>query len=191
MRTFQFFQTALQGLVEIEPLYVTDKRGFFTKTFESELFASHGINLNPFEEVRSFSQRGTLRGLHFQKRHSQDKLVSVLRGEVYDVAVDIRDNSPTFGRWEGFRLSAENRRMLYLPKGFAHGFFVMSEVAEMHYLLGDRYDPGSETGILWNDSELAIVWPLAEDEAPLLSPRDAAFPTLAEFKKQMPEEIDT
>ena len=110
------------------------------------------------EELGSSSCRHTLRGLHFQRRHSQDKLVRVLSGEVYDVVVDLRPNSETFGRWQSFRLSAENRKMLYVPKQFAHGFLVLSDEAVLHYLCGARYDPESEDGIIWNDPDLAIDW---------------------------------
>lgn len=126
-----------------------------------------------------------LRGLHFQRRHSQDKLVRALSGEVYDVAVDIRPASPTFGKWQGFYLTAEDRQMLYIPKGFAHGFLVCSEQAVLHYLCGDRYDPDSENGILWNDPELAIDWPLDEAAAPILSERDRSFQSFATFRKEL------
>ena len=136
------------------------------------------------EELESRSERGTLRGLHLQLRYSQDKLVRVLSGEVYDVAVDLRRASDTFGMWAGFSLSAENRRMLYIPKGFAHGFLVRSREAVVHYLCGGRYDPDSETGVRWNDPELRIHWPLEPGERPFLSPRDQSLPSFAEFRRR-------
>lgn len=181
MRAFQFQERALSGLQLISPFYAEDDRGSFLKSFERDIFQQHGIGLQGFEAFYTKSVKGTVRGLHFQRRHSQDKLVRVLSGEVYDVAVDLRPDSPTFGRWAGFHLSADNRKMLYIPKQFAHGFLVLSQEAVLHYLCGDRYDPESEGGILWNDPELGIGWPLESGAKPLLSPRDQAFPTFAEY----------
>lgn len=178
---FSFQPTSIEQLTLITPLFLLDSRGYLAKTFESGLFASQGISFTLAEELESKSCRNTLRGLHFQRRHSQDKLVRVLSGEVFDVAVDLRPDSPTFGRWQGFRLSGENRRMLYLPKDFAHGFLVLSQEAVLHYLCGDRYDPDSESGILWNDPDLAIHWPLSG--APILSPRDQGFQSFAAFRR--------
>ena len=137
--------------------------------------------MTPWEELRSCSQRGVLRGLHFQRRHSQDKLVQVLYGAVYDVAVDLRKGSETFGKWEGFYLTAENRQMLYIPKGFAHGFLALEEDTLFSYLCGDRYDSEADSGIRWNDPHLAIDWPLDRVERLIVSDKDTALPTLAEF----------
>lgn len=172
------------GVIQISPFYAPDDRGWFSKPFEKSIFAAHGIDLSPWEELRSFSHKGVLRGLHFQRRHSQDKLVQVLRGAVYDVAVDLREGSETFGKWESFELTAENRRMLYIPKGFAHGFLALEEDTLFSYLCGDRYDPETDGGIRWNDPQLAIDWPLDRVEKVILSEKDAALPTLEKFVEQ-------
>ncbi len=185
MGSFVLQDTNIEGLRLIAPVFHCDRRGDFSKTFEREAFAAHGVTLNVVEELETSSARNTLRGLHFQRRHSQDKLVRVLSGEVYDVAVDLRPDSGTFGKWRGFALSAENREMLYIPKGFAHGFLARRENTAVHYLCGDRYDPESEDGILWNDPELGIGWPLDPGEAPLLSERDQGFQTFWEFKQSL------
>ena len=185
---FSFQGTSIKQLTVITPFFVPDDRGYLSKSFERSVFAAHGIHFELAEELESKSSQNTLRGLHFQRRHSQDKLVRVLLGEVYDVAVDLRSNSPTFGKWQGFRLSAENRNMLYIPKQFAHGFLVLSQEAVLHYLCGDRYDPESESGILWNDPELGIGWPLGPDVKPLLSQRDQGFPTFAEYRRSIGNE---
>lgn len=184
MSAFEFQTTTLSGLTLAAPFWVPDNRGYFSKTFEKNIFAAHGIDLPPFEELRSFSKRGVLRGLHFQRRYCQDKLVQVLHGAVYDVAIDLRAGSPTFGQWQGFYLSAENRKMLYIPKGFAHGFLALEENTLFSYLCGDRYDPETDGGICWNDSQLAIDWPLERiDGNPIISEKDAALPTLKQFLK--------
>lgn len=182
---FSFQDTLIEQLTVITPLYIPDQRGYLTKPFEKSVFSARGIQFELAEELESKSSQNTLRGLHFQRHHSQDKLVRVLSGEVYDVAVDLRPDSPTFGRWQGFHLSADNRNMLYIPKQFAHGFLVLSQEAVLHYLCGDRYDPKSESGILWNDPELGIDWPLKPGAEPLLSPRDQGFPTFAEYRRSI------
>ena len=181
MSAFKFQRTSISNLLQITPFLALDARGYLSKPFEKSIFAEHGIELTPWEELRSCSQRGVLRGLHFQRRHSQDKLVQVLYGAVYDVAVDLRKGSETFGKWEGFYLTAENRQMLYIPKGFAHGFLALEEDTLFSYLCGDRYDPESDGGIRWNDPHLAIDWPLDRAERLIVSDKDAALPTLAEF----------
>lgn len=181
MDPFCFQAASIEGLYLIAPLFSKDARGYFSKTFAADLFASHGIFLDPLEELESSSSQYTLRGLHFQHRNSQDKLVRVLSGEVYDVAVDLRPGSASFGRWQGFRLSSRDRHMLYIPKGFAHGFIALQEDTVMHYLCGGRYDPDSEDGILWNDPELAIPWPLELGQVPLLSQRDRGFQSFKQF----------
>lgn len=184
MQKFSFQNTEIPNLVLISPFYLTDDRGWFSKPFERSIFASHGIALFPWEELRSFSKKGVLRGLHFQRCHSQDKLVQVLHGAVYDVAVDLRQGSETFGQWEGFYLTAENRQLLYIPKGFAHGFLALENDTLFSYLCGDRYDPESDGGICWNDPQLAIQWPLERVGHPILSEKDAALPSLREFLEQ-------
>ena len=183
MPGFDFQTTSISGLALIAPMCVPDNRGYLSKSFEKSIFAAHGIDLSPWEELRSCSRKGVLRGLHFQRRCSQDKLVQVLRGAVYDVAVDLREGSPTFGKWEGFYLTAENRRMLYIPKGFAHGFLSLEEDTLLSYLCGDRYDPESDGGIRWNDPEIGVEWPLEEAGEMILSDKDAALPTLAEYMR--------
>lgn len=180
--SFSFQKTFICNLIAITPFTATDMRGYFSKIFEKTIFASNGINIAPFEELQSCSKKGVLRGLHFQREHSQDKLVRVLRGEVYDVAVDLREGSDTFGKWKGFYLSAKNRKMLYIPKGFAHGFLALEENTLFSYLCGDQYDPGSDGGIRWNDPQLAVDWPLERVEEVILSDKDTALPLLSEFQ---------
>lgn len=184
MTHFSFEPTGMDGLTLITPFYAPDKRGYFTKIFEKSIFAANGIGLEPYEEIRSCSQKGTLRGLHFQRRHCQDKLIQVLMGAVHDVVVDLREGSPTFGKWQGFHLSAENRRLLYVPKGFAHGFLALEENTLFSYICGDRYDPETDGGILWNDPKLAVEWPLEKVERLIVSEKDAALPTLEGFLRE-------
>lgn len=181
MQEFVFQDTSIENLKLITPFYAPDSRGYLTKAFEKSIFSAHGIDIQPWEELRSFSKKGILRGLHFQRRNSQDKLVQVLHGAVYDVAVDLRKDSPTFGKWEGFYLTAENRQTLYIPKNFAHGFLALEDGTLLNYLCGDRCDPGSEDGIIWNDPELKIQWPLRPEQPPVLSQRDQGFQTFAQF----------
>ena len=181
MPKFVFKNTSIHGLTLVEPFLASDERGYLTKPFEKSILSMHGIELSPWEELRSFSRKGVLRGLHFQRRYCQDKLVQVLNGAVYDVAVDLREGSETFGKWEGFTLTAENRQMLYIPKGFAHGFLALEDNTLFSYLCGDRYDPESDGGICWNDPELAVRWPADQVENIILSDKDAALPALEEF----------
>ncbi len=181
MADFTFQETTIEGLVLIDPFVTGDSRGYLSKPFEKSVFEAHGIYLQPWEELRSCSKKGVLRGLHFQREHWQDKLVQVLHGAVYDVAVDLRAGSETFGKWEGFFLTAENRQMLYIPKGFAHGFLALEEDTLFSYLCGDRYDPESDGGIRWDDPQLAVRWPLEREDRPILSEKDTALPSLREF----------
>lgn len=183
MTDFQAADTALPGLKKMTPFYAEDQRGWFMKIFEKGVFEEHGIQFSPFEAFCTHSRKGTLRGLHFQRRHSQDKLVQVLRGTVYDVAVDLREGSGTFGKWEGFYLTAENRQMLYIPKGFAHGFLALADDTLFSYLCGDRYDPESDGGICWNDPEIGVDWPLEQVETVILSDKDSALPSLKEYRQ--------
>lgn len=184
MELLHFQSTNIQDLFCIHPLFVPDDRGYMSKVFEKEIFQQNGIALSPFEELTSYSHKGVLRGLHFQREYRQDKLVRVLHGAVYDVAVDLRKDSPTFGRWEGFELSAENRQMLYIPKGFAHGFLALEEETVFSYLCGDRYDPASDGGVFWNDPDLAVQWPLEQVQQVIISEKDQKLPTLAQFKSK-------
>ncbi len=159
MGKFNFIKTKIEDVVIVEPTVFGDERGFFMETFQAEEFAAAGICDAFVQDNHSKSTRGVLRGLHFQKEHTQGKLVRILSGEVYDVAVDCRPNSATFGQWVGVVLSAENKRQLYVPKGFAHGFLVLSDTAEFTYKCTDYYTPAAEGGVLWCDSTLNIDWP--------------------------------
>ena len=165
----------LQGLLMIEPKVFTDPRGFFLESYHRQALAEAGVAGEFVQDNHSGSVRNVLRGLHYQVNTTQGKLVRVLRGEVFDVAVDIRRSSPTFGQWESFTLSAENRRMLWVPAGFAHGFCVLSDFAEFAYKCSAYYAPQDERGVRWDDPDLAIVWPV---KAPILSDRDRQLPRL-------------
>jgi dTDP-4-dehydrorhamnose 3,5-epimerase len=165
----------LPGLLIIEPDVFGDHRGFFLESWNRQRYRAAGLEFDFVQDNFSLSRRGTLRGLHFQNPFAQGKLVSVLQGEVFDVGVDIRRGSPTFGRWFGMTLSAENKRQFYLPPGFAHGFLVLSEMALFHYKCTDYYSPKDEQGFRWDDPAVGIKWPV---ENPLLSQRDAAAPFL-------------
>ena len=180
-QSFSFRSTSIIGLTMITPFLAPDERGFFSKPFEKRIFAEHGIKLSPYEELRSFSRKGVLRGLHFQREHSQDKLIQVLVGAVYDVAVDLRENSPTFGKWEGFELTAENHNLLYIPCGFAHGFLALVEGTLLSYLCGDCYDPTTDGGIIWNDPNIAVEWPLDRVERVIVSEKDSVLPSFKGF----------
>ncbi len=169
---FEFQTTSIAGLIRICPFAAPDDRGYLSKVFEKSIFAEHGIELYPWEELRSCSHKGVIRGLHFQREYSQDKLVQVLHGAVFDVAVDLRKDSATFGKWEGFTLTAGNRQMIYIPKGFAHGFLALEENTLFSYLCGDRYDPDSDGGIRWDDPDIAVKWPLDSVSSVFLSDKD-------------------
>ncbi len=173
-------QTALPGVLVIEPRVHHDGRGFFLETYHAGRYRDAGLAATFVQDNHSRSVRGTLRGLHWQEEHPQGKLVRVLAGEIFDVAVDIRSDSPTFGRWVGVELSAENFRQIYVPPGFAHGFCVTSDIAEVEYKCTDFYDPPSERGLIWNDRDVGIAWPVAD---PILSARDRVHPTLAELRR--------
>jgi dTDP-4-dehydrorhamnose 3,5-epimerase len=169
-------QTPLPGVLLIEPKVFGDARGFFLESYHRKRYAEAGIDALFVQDNHSRSARGVLRGLHFQIRHVQGKLVSVVDGEVFDVAVDIRRGSPHFGQWYGCVLSAANHRQLWVPPGFAHGFCTLSESADFLYKCTDYYHPEDEGGLPWNDPDLAIDWPIAD---PVLSAKDAAYPPLA------------
>jgi dTDP-4-dehydrorhamnose 3,5-epimerase len=180
----QVVPTRLPGVVVIEPDVHRDGRGFLVETFHAERYRHHGID-GPFvQDNHSRSGGGTLRGLHLQRARPQGKLVRVVAGVIFDVAVDVRRGSPTFGRWVGVTLSAENFRQCYVPAGFAHGFCVVGDGAEVFYKCTAAYDPENEIGIAWNDPSLAIEWPIRE---PLLSKRDAANPILSDVMDRLPE----
>jgi len=176
----RFLPTTLRDVVLVEPRVHGDERGFFMETWHRERFAQAGIDCQFVQDNHSRSVRGTLRGLHFQLNHVQGKLVRVTSGEVFDVAVDVRRSSPTFGHWEGVHLSAANRRSLWVPPGFAHGFLVLSDVADFVYKCTDYYDPESERAIRWDDPAIGVDWPLEPGTTPIVSARDAAAGGLAD-----------
>ncbi len=168
-------ETELPGVVIVEPRVFRDDRGYFLETWNGARYASAGLPDRFVQDNLSFSTRGVLRGLHYQHPHGQGKLVSVVRGEVFDVAVDVRLGSPSFGKWVGVTLSAETGRELYIPPGFAHGFVVRGDSALFSYKCTEYYQPESEASLAWDDPDLAIAWP---EDAPRLSPKDAAAPRL-------------
>ena len=174
-------ETDIPGLLIFEPAVHGDERGFFVETWNQRRYAEHGIDAAFVQDNLSFSRRGTLRGLHFQNPQPQGKLVYVLQGEVFDVAVDIRHGSPTFGRFEAVTLSAENKRQFYVPPGFAHGFCVTSEAALFAYKCTGYYSAASEGSVLWNDPDLAIRWPVSD---PKLSEKDRRAPRLREISPE-------
>lgn len=177
----------IQGLKVIEPAVFGDARGYFMETYNYNDFAEAGIDVTFVQDNQSASKKGVLRGLHFQINYPQDKLVRVVNGEVYDVAVDLREGSETFGKWYGVLLSAENKKQFFVPKNFAHGFLVLSDYAEFCYKVTDFYHPNDEGGILWNDSELGVEWPIPKDmsaEDLLLSDKDKVQKSFAEYKAE-------
>lgn len=169
-----FESTPLPGVYLVTPRVFGDERGFFLESWSREVFHQAGFDLDFVQDNHSRSARGILRGLHYQTRHTQGKLVRVSAGSVYDVAVDLRRDSPTLGRWYGVTLDAERKQQLWIPPGFAHGFYVTSEFADFQYKCTDSYDPGSEVTIAWDDPQLAIDWPIPAGESPRLSVKDAA-----------------
>ena len=173
---FRFTRLEIPEVVLIEPVVFPDERGFFLEVYKYSEFAAFGITERFLQDNHSRSVKGVLRGLHYQNPpKAQGKLVRVVAGEIFDVAVDIRKGSPTYGRWVGVNLSSENKRMLYIPPGFAHGFCVLSEEAEVLYKTTEEYAPEFETGIIWNDPEIGIRWPV---EDPIISEKDARWPPL-------------
>lgn len=169
----QYIETSIPDVKIIEPKVFGDERGFFMETFRTTEFNEQCAPREFVQENHSMSSRGILRGLHYQMQQTQGKLVRIVRGAVFDVAVDMRSESPTFGQWVGVELSAENKRQLWVPEGFAHGFYVMSDEAEFVYKCTDYYAPEHERSLRWNDPTLAIDWPLVNGEQPSLSDKDA------------------
>lgn len=178
--TMKFQPTSIPDVLLIEPQVFGDQRGFFMETYHYKKFKMAGIEIDFKQDNHSGSRRGTLRGLHYQVRQAQGKLVRCVAGEIFDVAVDIRLSSPTFGQWVGAVLSAENKRMLWVPAGFAHGFLVLSEWGELVYKATDIYAPEWDRAIQWNDPTIGIDWPLADGQIPLLSDKDRLAQPLAE-----------
>jgi dTDP-4-dehydrorhamnose 3,5-epimerase len=180
---FTFVESDIKDVIVVEGKVFGDERGGFMETYKRSDFVQGGITADFVQDNQSVSRKGVLRGLHFQINHPQAKLVRVIDGRVYDVCVDLRKGSPTFGKWEGVELSDENHRQLFIPRGFAHGFYVMSERAVFCYKCDDVYHPNDEGGIAWDDEELAVAWPLAAGTEPILSQKDQVHPTFAEWKK--------
>ena len=191
MREFTFRPGRLKGLCLILPFYTQDDRGYFLKRFERDIFLSKGVDMQVQEIFETGSEKGVLRGLHFQTKAPQAKLISCLEGRVFDVAVDLRRGSRTFGQWEGFYLSDEEHNSLYIPPGFAHGFLVMSQRARVSYQCDGPYLAEEDTGIIWNDADVNIDWPLDLTDEVRLSPRDRELPTLQECIRlqTLPEEV--
>jgi len=174
--TFKFKKTQIPDVLLIAPKVFNDDRGFFLESYKLSEFAANGIDVKFIQDNHSKSTRGVLRGLHYQKiPKAQSKLIKCISGEIFDVAVDIRKNSPTFGKWVGEILSAENKKMLYIPAGFAHGFLVLSETAELFYKATDEYSPENDRGIIWNDPEISIQWNINK---PIVSEKDQKQPLL-------------
>ena len=182
MGQFQFTKTGIEGLVVVEPKVFGDNRGYFMETYNYNDFKAAGLDMVFVQDNQSKSKKGVLRGLHFQKKNPQGKLVRVVSGEVYDVAVDLRKGSDTYGKWYGVLLSAENKKQFYVPEGFAHGFVGMSETAEFVYKCTRFYDPSDEGGLMWNDPEIGIDWPVPENAELLLSEKDQHHQPLKDFE---------
>ncbi len=182
MGNFVFIPTKIEGVYIIEPKVFGDRRGYFLETYQTKEFAKAGLNYHFVQDNQSSSRKGVLRGLHFQKTFPQAKLVRVLSGEVFDVAVDLRANSPTYGKWEAAVLSGDNKKQFMIPRGFAHGFVVLSDYAEFAYKCDEIYHPEDEGGIIWNDPEIAIEWPDVGEI--ILSEKDKKNPKLADCKME-------
>ena len=179
----EIIKTSIPEVIVLAPPVFSDSRGYFLETYQQKKYAELGINLPFVQDNQSYSTKNVLRGLHFQLRYPQAKLVRVTQGIVFDVAVDIRRNSPTFGKWHGEILSAENRKQMYVPENFAHGFCVLSDSAEFLYKCTDFYVPGDEAGLIWNDPQLGIKWPI---DTPILSDKDAVLPQMADILDLLP-----
>jgi dTDP-4-dehydrorhamnose 3,5-epimerase len=169
----QFLKTTIPDVILIQPQVFGDERGYFMETYQAHRFAEAGISHNFVQDNHSHSRQGTLRGLHYQIRQAQGKLVRTISGEIFDVVVDLRRSSATFGQWYGVNLSTENKFQLWIPPGFAHGFYVISEWAEIVYKATDFYAPTWERTLLWNDPAVGIAWPIPAGQAPILSAKDA------------------
>lgn len=171
----------IEGMFVIEPTVFGDDRGYFMETYNQRDMEAAGLNMVFVQDNQSMSKQGVLRGLHYQINHPQGKLVRVIRGEVFDVGVDLRPGSSTYGQWHGELLSAENKKQFYIPEGFAHGFYVLSDVAEFCYKCTDFYHPDDEGGIRWNDPDISVDWPLVEGVPVLLSDKDSIQPFFKEL----------
>ncbi|MBP3692414.1 MAG: dTDP-4-dehydrorhamnose 3,5-epimerase [Clostridia bacterium] len=182
MGNFTFIKTDIDGVIIVEPKVFGDSRGYFMETYKETDFIEGGITAKFIQDNQSKSSKGVLRGLHFQKKYSQAKLVRVVKGSVFDVAVDLRPGSKTYGKWVGVELTAENKRQFFIPKNFAHGFLVLSDEAEFVYKCDDLYHPEEEGGLMWNDPDVGIEWPITDDMEIKLSDKDKLHPCLKDIK---------
>lgn len=182
MSNFSFSEMAIPGAYVITSFYSEDNRGSFVKSFEKDIFAENGIEFHCNEDFISHSTKNVIRGMHFQLHHPQAKLVGVISGKVYDVIVDLREESPTFGKWAGVYLSAQNRTSLYIPRGCAHGFIALSDDSIVSYKCDGKYDKATDTGILYSDPEIAIEWPIMDLSKAVIGARDQKQMTFADFK---------
>ena len=183
MGKFNFIKTDIDGVIIVEPTVFGDDRGYFLETYQYNDYREGGIDVTFVQDNQSMSKKGVLRGLHFQINYPQSKLVRVIRGEVFDVAVDLRKDSPTYGKYVGVHLSAENKRQFFIPKGFAHGFVVLSDEAEFVYKVDDFYHPNDEGGLMWNDPDIGIDWPIPSDMEIILSDKDKVNSSFKELNK--------
>lgn len=182
MSNFVFTKTSIPEVIIVEPKVYGDNRGYFMETYVERDFRNNGIDVSFVQDNQSRSKKGVLRGLHFQKKNPQGKLVRCIEGEVFDVAVDLRKNSPTFGKWEGVVLSEDNKKQFYVPEGFAHGFVVLSETAAFCYKCTRYYDPTDEGGLMWNDPDIGIDWNIPDGTEILLSEKDKKNPIFKDLK---------
>ena len=183
MGKFKITKSEIEGVFTVEPTVFGDERGYFMETYNENDFKEEGIDLTFVQDNQSKSSKGVLRGLHFQKQYAQDKLVRVIKGAVYDVCVDLREGSKTFGKWKGIELTEENKKQFFVPKGFAHGFLVLSDYAEFVYKCSDFYHPGDEGGIIYNDPEIGVEWPIEDGMELILSDRDTKWGGLSDYVK--------
>ena len=177
---FTFTETSIDGVIIVDVKAYGDARGYFMETYKQPDFVAGGIDVEFVQDNQSCSAKGVLRGLHFQKEYPQGKLVRVIKGSVFDVAVDLRSSSDTYGKWFGIELTEENKKQFYIPEGFAHGFLVLSDIAEFCYKCTDFYHPGDEGGMAWNDPEIGISWPLQEGVELIISEKDQKWGGFAE-----------
>ena len=177
-------ETGIKGVKIITPQVFPDERGYFMETYQKKDFEAIGIDVDFVQDNQSASKKGVLRGLHFQKQYAQDKLVRVIKGAVFDVCVDLREGSETFGKWAAVELTEENKKQFFIPKGFAHGFLVLSDYAEFVYKCSDFYHPGDEGGIAYNDPEIGIEWPIEEGLKLIMSEKDSKWSGLKEYVEE-------
>lgn len=185
VQKFSFEKTDIEGLILVNSFFVEDERGWFLKSFEKGIFQQQGIDIDVYEDFESYSKKGVIRGLHFQEKEPQAKLVRTISGEIFDVAVDLRTNSPTHGEWRGVYLSGENKKSLFIPKGFAHGFLVLSEYALVSYKCEGKFLPHADSGLIWNDIDIKVEWPLDKIEKLTISEKDEKLQTFSQYCKRI------